>query len=119
MATVADFRKLALSLPGAEEGSHHGCADFRVGGRVFATLSMQAQGYGNLMLTPEIQAGFVADASEVFVPVHGGWGRLGHTHLVLKAADKATTLGALQTAYNLRVDKNNSTKKKTARKPKA
>lgn len=106
MSTAAEFRRLALSLEGAEEGSHHGSLDFRVGGCIFATLSMQEQGYGNLMLTPEIQAGFVADAPDVFVPIHGGWGRMGHTHLVLKAADEATMLGALQTAYKLRVEKN-------------
>lgn len=117
MATVKDFRRLALSLPGAEQGSHHGHPDFRVGGRVFATLSMQEQGYGNLMLTPEVQAGFVADAPEIFMPIKGGWGRLGHTHLVLEAADEAVMLGALQTAHKLRMEKNASTKKKTARKP--
>ena len=46
-----DFRQIALKLPGAEEGSHMGAADFRVGGRIFATLASQDQGYGNLMLT--------------------------------------------------------------------
>jgi hypothetical protein len=50
---VNDFRRLALSLPGTEEGSHMGAPDFRVGGRIFATLASQDQGYGNLMLTPE------------------------------------------------------------------
>ena len=50
--TPADFRRVALSFEGAEEGSHMGAAAFRVGGRIFATLASQAQGYGNLMLTP-------------------------------------------------------------------
>ena len=49
---AADFRRLALLLDGAEEGSHMGSPDFRVGGRIFATLAHQAQGYGNLMLSP-------------------------------------------------------------------
>lgn len=62
-----DFRRIALSLEGAEEGSHMGSPDFRVGGRIFATLAAQKQGYGNLMLTPEQQAMFVAEAPEVFV----------------------------------------------------
>src|SRR5579859_8156180 len=53
-----DFRRIALSLEGAEEGSHMGHADFRVGGRIFATLASIDQGYGNLMLTPQEQAAF-------------------------------------------------------------
>jgi hypothetical protein len=52
---AADFRRIALSLPGAEEGSHMGSADFRVGGRIFATLAAQKLGYGNLMLDLEHQ----------------------------------------------------------------
>ena len=70
--TADDFRRLALALPGAEEGSHMGVADFRVGGRIFATLASEAQGYGNLMLTPEMQAQFMLEAPELFLPVHGG-----------------------------------------------
>ena len=46
---VADFRRIALSFEGAEEGSHMGAADFRVGGKSFATLASQKEGYGNLM----------------------------------------------------------------------
>ncbi len=48
--TPADFRRIALSLEGVEEGSHMGAVDFRVGGRIFATLASQSQGYGNLRL---------------------------------------------------------------------
>ena len=55
---VNDFRRIALSLEGAVEGSHMGQPDFRVGGRIFATLASADQGYGNLMLTPEQQATF-------------------------------------------------------------
>ena len=72
--TAADFRRIALSLEGAEEGSHMGAADFRVGGRIFATLASQAHGYGTLMLTPELQAEFVGESAEVFLPIPGGWG---------------------------------------------
>ncbi|MBV8820720.1 MAG: MmcQ/YjbR family DNA-binding protein, partial [Acidobacteriaceae bacterium] len=54
--TVDDFRRIALSLPGAEESSHMGAADFRVGGRIFATLAAERQGYGNVMFDPELQA---------------------------------------------------------------
>ena len=64
---AADFRRIALSLEGAEEGSHMGAADFRLGGRIFATLASQKEGYGNLMLTPEQQAEFVRELPEVFL----------------------------------------------------
>jgi hypothetical protein len=86
--TTADFRRIALSLEGAEEGSHMGAVDFRVGGRIFATLAHAAQGYGNLMLTPEEQAPFVEEMPDVFVPVAGGWGRMGATHIVLAMANE-------------------------------
>jgi hypothetical protein len=103
--TADDFRRLALSLPGAEEGSHFGAADFRVGGRIFATLASISLGYGNLMLTPEIQASFLADAPNIFLPIQG-WGRMGMTHIRLAEADEPVLAGALHTAWKLRVDKN-------------
>jgi len=113
--TVADFRRLALSLPGAEESSHMGSPDFRVNGRIFATLASQKQGYGNLKLTPERQQEFVREAPEIFVPIHGGWGRMGMTHIVLAKADKDVLAGALRAAWQLRRQK--STKPAT-KKPK-
>ena len=110
--TASDFRRIALSFPGTEESSHMGAADFRVGGRIFATLAMVKLGYGNLFLTPEIQAGFLADAPEIFLPIHGGWGRMGATHIRLAQATEDTLTGALHTAYKLRLQKNQSTGKK-------
>src|SRR4030095_11099573 len=113
--TAADFRRIALSLEGAEEGSHMGAVDFRVGGHIFATLASVKQGFGNLMLTPAIQAEFVAEAPAVFLPVAGGWGRMGATHIRLAKANRDMLRGALQTAWKLRVDKNTaqrSTKRK-------
>ena len=109
---AADFRRLALSLEGAEEGSHFGAADFRVGGRIFATLAAEKQGYGNLMITPEQQAAFVAEAPEIFVPIPGGWGRNGATHVVLAKVSHDVLLGALRTAWKLRVEKNQETGRK-------
>jgi len=103
---AADFRRIALSLEGAEEGSHMGAADFRVGGRIFATLAAIKHGYGNLMLTPEQQAAFVAEAPEIFIPVAGGWGRNGATHVRLAAANEDLLRGALHTAWKLRVELN-------------
>jgi hypothetical protein len=102
---AADFRRIALSLEGAEEGSHMGAVDFRVGGRIFATLASQKEGYGNLMITPELQAAFIADRPDLFLPIHGGWGRMGMTHIRLAAADEDSLRGALHTAWKLRVEK--------------
>jgi hypothetical protein len=79
-----------------------GAADFRVGGRIFATLASESQGYGNLMLTPELQAAFIAEAPELFLPIHGGWGRNGATHIRLAVANEDTLTGALHTAWKLR-----------------
>ena len=83
-----------------------GAVDFRVGGHIFATLASVKDGFGNLMLTPEIQAEFVADAPDVFLPVAGGWGRMGATHIRLAKANRDVLTGALQTAWQLRVNKN-------------
>ena len=113
--TADDFRRLALGLDGAEERSHMGAPDFRVGGRIFATLASQAQGYGNLMLTPEVQAMFVGEAPDVFVPIAGGWGRMGATHIRLAAADEETLADALRTAWKLRVEKNAQAKRRPRR----
>ena len=113
---AADFRRIALSLEGAEEGSHMGSPDFRVGGRIFATLASQKQGYGNLMLTPEVQAQFVEEAPGIFLPVAGGWGRMGATHIRLAAADEATLEGALRTAWKLRIEKNGRTGKRAEKR---
>lgn len=113
--TVDDFRRLALSLEGAEEHSHMGAPDFRVGGRIFATLAAQEQGYGNLMLTPEQQAAFVEELPAVFLPVPGGWGRMGTTHIRLSAATEDVLAGALQVAWKLRRDKNASPASKQRR----
>src|ERR1700684_2415557 len=102
---AGDFRRIALLLDGAEEGSHMGSPDFRVGGKIFATLASQDQGYGNLMLTPDVQAAFLEDQPDVFVPVAGGWGRMGATHIRLAAANPDLLSGALTTAWKLRVEK--------------
>jgi hypothetical protein len=108
--TVNDFRRIALSLEGAEESSHMGAPDFRVGDRIFATLASAKHGYGNLILAPEQQAAFVEEMPKVFLPVHGGWGRMGATHIRLNHASEDVLTGALQTAWKLRVEKNAKTR---------
>jgi hypothetical protein len=114
--TVDDFRRIALSFEGAEESSHMGQPDFRVGGRIFATLASSDKGYGNLSLTPEQQAEFVEDLPDVFIPIAGGWGRMGMTHIRLSAASEDVLTGALHTAWKLRVEKNAKSGKKTRTK---
>jgi YjbR len=109
--TVDDFRRIALSLEGVEESSHMGSPDFRVAGRIFATLASQRQGYGNLMLTPEQQASFVEDAPNLFLPIAGGWGRNGATHIRLAPATEDVLAGALRAAWLIRVVRNKPKKK--------
>ena len=103
---ASDFRRIALSLEGVEEGSHMGAVDFRVGGRIFATLAQEKQCYGNLMLTPEQQGAFGEELPDVFLPVHGGWGRNGATHVRLAVVSEDVLAGALRTAWKLRIEKN-------------
>ena len=110
--TEADFRRIALSFEGAEQGSHFGATDFRVRGRIFATLASISEGYGNLFLTPEHQAAFVQEQPKIFLPIHGGWGRMGMTHIRLAVADEDTLTGALHTAWKLRMEKNSKSGKK-------
>src|SRR5689334_17315831 len=97
--TAADFRRIALSFEGAEVYDHAGCPAFRVGGARFASLASQTEGYGNLTLSPEQQAAFVEDAPEIFLPIPGGFGRMGHTHIRLAAATEDILRGALHTAW--------------------
>lgn len=112
---AADFRRIALSLEGAEESSHMGAPDFRVDGRIFATLASQSEGYGNLMLTLEQQQAFIADRPDLFIPIKGGWGRMGATHIVLAKAEEDSLRGALTTAWKLRKEKNKKTGRKKRR----
>ena len=110
--TARDFKRIALSLEGAEEGSHMWSVDFRVGGRIFATLASVKQGFGNLMLSPEQQSLFVGERPDVFVPVTGGWGRMGITHVRLADVSEDVLTGALRAAWTLRVAKNQRGKKR-------
>jgi hypothetical protein len=107
---------MALSLDGAEEGSHMGAPDFRVGGRIFATLAQQHLGFGNLMLSPALQQTLIAEAPEIFLPIPGGWGRMGATHVRLADASVQQMLKGLQLAWNLRVEKNRKSRSTTPRR---
>jgi hypothetical protein len=108
--TGTDFRRIALSMPQAAEGSHFGNVDFRLGGKIFATLSLESQGYGVLLLTPEEQSGMVEDAPEVFSPVPGGWGRAGSTRVHLGSVTPDVLEGALRSAWQRRLAMNKKSK---------
>ncbi|MHC5541695.1 MmcQ/YjbR family DNA-binding protein [Singulisphaera rosea] len=110
-----DFRELALGFDDAEEGAHMGTPDFRVGGHIFATLAHEHLGLGNLMLSPEIQQTLIAEAPEVFHPVSGGWGRRGVTHVRLAEANPEQLLKGLQLAWELRVNKNEQSRRRRKR----
>jgi hypothetical protein len=97
--TAADFRRLALSLPDTAEGSHFEVEDFRVGGKIFATLAYQKTGCGVLLLTPEQQAGMIEDAPETFSPVPNKWGLRGATLVRLAKVKPDILEGALRTAW--------------------
>jgi hypothetical protein len=116
---IALFRRLALALPQAVEGSHMNHPDFRLNDRIFATLSPEEKGCGVLKLTTEQQSAFIADQPHIFSPVQGGWGRMGMTFITLNQADESIMAGALHTAYeNLRARQTQKkSPTKAARKP--
>ncbi|MGA9980985.1 MAG: MmcQ/YjbR family DNA-binding protein [Candidatus Sulfotelmatobacter sp.] len=97
--TAADFRKLAIALPEAEERAHMDHPDFRVGGKIFATLGYPDKSCGMVKLSPEEQHCFSKAEPDVFVPVKGAWGRGGATSVHLKTAKKETLSNAIQAAW--------------------
>ncbi|MBZ5681463.1 MAG: MmcQ/YjbR family DNA-binding protein [Acidobacteriia bacterium] len=97
--TANDFRRLALSFPETEERAHMSHPDFRVGGKIFATLGYPDKSHGMVKLPPEQQHYFSKDYPDVFVPVKGVWGRRGATSVQLKAADKETLRKAIEAAW--------------------
>lgn len=100
--TPDGFRRLALSLPEAIESAHMGHPDFRVGGRIFATLAAPDAAHGMVKLTPEQQEMFMRVAPEVFTPAKGAWGRAGSTLVVLRRAKVATLRDAMVSAWRSR-----------------
>ena len=97
--TADKFRALALSLPEAVEQSHMGHPDFRVGGKIFATLGYPDKAWGTLKLTPDQQQSFVESHPKIFQPVKGGWGLRGATNIKLSAATQTAAKLALLTAW--------------------
>jgi hypothetical protein len=97
--TPAAFRRLAMSCPEAEESAHMGHPDFRVGGKIFATLGHPGAGWAMVKLSAEEQAAFVAMQPEVFVPAKGAWGRAGSTMVALRKAKQGAVQAALTAAW--------------------
>ena len=95
-----EFRRMALSLPGASESSHMAHPDFRVGGKIFATLGSPSAGWGMVKLTPEQQELFGHLEPEAFVPAKGAWGRGGATLVKLGTASKSLVRQALLEAWS-------------------
>ena len=103
--TAQEFRKVALSLPEASEASHMGHPDFRVGGKIFATLGYPTGAWGMIALTPEQQELFVGAQPRTFSPVKGGWGRKGATQVRLRTAGKGAVREAMSVAWRNRAPK--------------
>jgi len=97
--TAAGFRRLALQAPEAEENSHMGHPDFRVKGKVFATLGAPGPQWGMVKLTPRDQASYVAEKPGVFEVAKGAWGAHGATYVHLKGADRAVLKSVIMAAW--------------------
>jgi len=97
--TAEQFRRVALTLPDAAERAHMHHPDFRVNGKIFATLGYPDRDYGMVKLRPEQQHEFMQAAPEVFAPVKGAWGRQGCTRVHLKAAKVALLREAMKAAW--------------------
>ena len=94
-----DFRRVALSLPEASESAHVGHPDFRVGGKIFATLGYPNDEFGVAMLSPEQQEEFVRKNPDSFAPAKGAWGKRGSTVIQLETVDADTMRSAIATAW--------------------
>ncbi|HYG29849.1 MAG TPA: MmcQ/YjbR family DNA-binding protein [Allosphingosinicella sp.] len=102
MATTDDFRRIALSLAGVEERSHMDHPDFRVRGKVFATLFYPDRSCGMVVLMPEQQEDFITLAPDAFRPAAGAWGRRGSTVVRLDAVSEDLLEAALAAAWRKR-----------------
>jgi hypothetical protein len=100
--TANQFRRLALGLEGVIEAEHMNHPDFRVGGKIFATLQPGLK-KGMVSLSPEEQARFIEEAPKMFEPVAGAWGRGGATSVLLAAADQEIVGEALTLAWQRRL----------------
>jgi hypothetical protein len=103
--TPDEFRRMALSLPEAVEGAHMGHSDFRVGGKIFATLGYPDDRFAAVMLSPQDQDLVVRDHPKTFAPAKGAWGAAGSTTVLLRGAGKRAVASALEAAWRKRAPK--------------
>ncbi len=99
--TMHEFRRMALALPETEERAHMNHLDFRVRGKIFATLGYPDKGWGMVRLTPVEQALFIEAELKVYAPAKGAWGRGGATCVRLAAAKKTSLRRAMTAAWDL------------------
>jgi len=97
--TAAEFRTMARAMPGVVESAHMNHPDFRVNGRIFATLGSPDDGWGMVKLTPAQQRDVVGKAPGVFRPCKGAWGERGSTNVCLAAATRAILKPVLEIAF--------------------
>lgn len=98
-STASDFRRIALSLPETEERKHMNHPDFRVAGKIFATLAYPNKQFAMVKLTPIQQADLVQSHPAAFTPVTGAWGRKGCTHILLAKTNKRALNAAILAAW--------------------
>jgi hypothetical protein len=103
--TAAQFRKIALSFAEVSESAHMNHPDFRVGGKIFATLGYPDDEHGMVILPPEEQARLVRSRPKVFAPAKGAWGKHGSTTVRLDAIDASTLRSALEIAWRNKAPK--------------
>jgi len=108
---VDDFRRMALSFPDTVESAHMNHPDFRVNGRIFATLHYPDSDSAMVKLPPDQQEAFVQLEPSAFVPVKGLWGRQGATYVHLKKVKEATLKGALTLAWQSASQKSRAKRK--------
>jgi hypothetical protein len=97
--TADEFRRIALSFPEAIESAHMHHPDFRVRGKIFATLGYPGSDWAMVKLSPERQIQFVRSDPDIFQPVKGAWGRRGNTNVYLPMAKVDMVREALAMAW--------------------
>ena len=97
--TANDFRRIALALPETEEREHMDHPDFRVAGKIFATLGYPDKSRGMVKLSPEDQHNFSKDYPDGFTPLKGAWGRRGSTSVHLNSTTKDALTRAITAAW--------------------
>jgi hypothetical protein len=99
--TADDFRKIALSFPDTAESAHMAHPDFRVRGKIFATLGAPDREHGMAKLSPMDQQAFLQADPLAFAPAKGAWGERGCTIVRLRVAKKKLVREALRAAWEV------------------